>query len=200
MASAPLGSAFTMATFCAIVRLREPMFQASVAGPPLATIWSRQLWSLIVDSRAAEPPSRTTTGLVGVSACMQASAARTRLQSAPEAPLAPAPLPSASSSPAPSVAAAPVASEADPAVALAEHAAAAAAASRSATTSAMVTLTRRWLRAIDPSRGPALTLAWKTREARPREAPPARRVAVRAARGGCRVARQSRASPGGLCP
>ena len=72
IAWAPLGSAFTMATFCAIVRLREPMFQASVAGPLFgaAWIWSRQLESLMVDSRAAEPPSSTTTGLVGATACM----------------------------------------------------------------------------------------------------------------------------------
>ncbi len=127
MASAPLGSALTTATLCASVRLPELMFQASVSGPPLATIWSRQLSSLIVDSRAAEPPSRTTTGLLGVSACIQASAARTRLQSAPEAPLAPVPPPASSSAPALRVTAASGANEADSAVALAEHAAAAAA-------------------------------------------------------------------------
>ena len=88
-ACAPCGSAFTMATFWASVRLREPMFHASVSGPPSATIWLRQLESLMVDSRAAEPPSRTTTGLVGVSARMYARAASTRPQSLSSAPLAP---------------------------------------------------------------------------------------------------------------
>ena len=70
MARAPLGSAFTMATFCAIVRLPEPMFQASTEGPPAATICSRQTASLTVDSRAADPPSKTTTGSVGGTARM----------------------------------------------------------------------------------------------------------------------------------
>ena len=62
-----LGRAFTMATFWAMVRLLDPRFHASTAGPLFgaALIWARQLASLTVDSRAAEPPSRTTTGSVG---------------------------------------------------------------------------------------------------------------------------------------
>src|SRR5665647_3538441 len=60
-----LGSACTIATFSAKVRLRAPRLYAAVAGPPLTSICERQLLSLIVDSRAAEPPNRTTTGSAG---------------------------------------------------------------------------------------------------------------------------------------
>ena len=132
---APSGSAFTMATFCAMVRLPEPMFQARVAGPPLATIWSRQLWSSIVDSRAADPPSRTTTGLVGVLARMEARAASTRDQSPVDPALAPVAVPAL-----PLVAAfEPAPRGLEPAVACAEHATAAAAENTRATSKAMVT-------------------------------------------------------------
>src|SRR5450759_350801 len=83
-----VGSACTMAMFWASVRLRDPRLKAMVAPPPLSLIGSRQVRSLIVDSRAAEPPTRTTTGSLGGVAFRLASTWRTRAQSAAAAALA----------------------------------------------------------------------------------------------------------------
>src|SRR5450759_4389402 len=83
-----VGSACTMAMFWASVRLRDPRLKAMVAPPPLSLIWSRQLRSLIVDSRAAEPPTSTTTGSLGGVAFRSESTWRTRAQSAAAAALA----------------------------------------------------------------------------------------------------------------
>src|SRR5450759_1122383 len=54
-----------------------------VAPPPLALICERQLLSLIVDSRAAEPPNRTTTGSAGGCALRLARTCNTCAQSLP---------------------------------------------------------------------------------------------------------------------
>src|SRR5665647_459175 len=78
-----LGSACTIATFSAKVRLRAPRLYAAVAGPPLTSICERQLLSLIVDSRAAEPPNRTTTGSTGGCALRLATTCNTCAQSLP---------------------------------------------------------------------------------------------------------------------
>ena len=142
----------------------------------------------MVDSRAAEPPSRTTTGLVGGDGPHEAEGLQDTRPVAVRALRARAAAASPELGEPPDCASLALGVTAAPPVAWAEHAAASAATRTSATTSATgdvgTTVT-----------GTHWPLPEVQRDSSMEDAPAA--CAVRARRGGCRVARQPRESPGG---